>query len=223
MKKITLNSEKREIFGRKVKLLRSKGLIPANIFGRKIKSEAITVDLKEFEKVFKEAGETQIIDLSGKSVLVSNISIDPVTDAYLHIDFRQVDLTEKIEAKVPVEIKGESPAEKQSIGTVVQQIDELEVEALPADLPEKITVDVSGLTDVDQAIYVKDLKVDSKVRVLTDKESIVLKVEPPQKEEEPVVVAEVPAEGAEVPTEGGEVPVVEGAPQPEVKKEEAAS
>lgn len=224
MKKITLNSEKRVVFGRKVKQLRSKGLIPANIFGKKIKSEAITVNLKEFEKVFKEAGETQIIDLSGKSVLVSNITIDPVMDTYLHIDFRQVDLTERIEAKVPVEIEGESPAEKQSIGTVVQQIDEIEVEALPADLPEKILVDISILAEVDQAIYVKDLKVDSKVKVLTDKESIVLKVEPPQKEEEPQVVAEVPAEGAEVPAEGGEQPA-EGAvaPQTEGKKEEPAS
>lgn len=224
MKKITLKSEKRVVFGRKVKQLRSKGLIPANIFGKKIKSEAITVDLKEFEKVFKEAGETQLIELSGKSVLISNITVDPVMDTYLHIDFRQVDLSEKIEAKVPVEAEGESPAEKLSIGTVVQQIDEIEVEALPADLPEKIVVDISILAEVDQAIYVKDLKVDSKVKVLTDKESIVLKVEPPQKEEEPVVV-EVPAEGAEVPAEGGEQPAegAAAAPQTEGKKEEPAS
>lgn len=218
MAKISLKSEKREVFGRKVKTLRSKGLIPGNVFGKNIKSEAVVVDAKEFEKAFEEAGETQIIDLSGRPVLVSNVSYDPVTENYLHVDFRQVDLKEKIKANVPVETEGESPAEKQSIGTVVQQIDELEVEALPAHLPEKIVVDISALAEVDQAIYVKDLKVSAEVEVLTDKESIVVKVEPPQKEEEPQPVAEVPAEG-EVPTEGGEVPAEGEEVKPEESKE----
>lgn len=218
MAKLTLKSEKREIFGRMVKTLRSKGLIPGNIFGKNIKSEAVTVDAKEFEKIFAEAGETQIIDLSGRPVLVSNITHDPVTENYLHIDFRQVDLKEKIKAKVPIETEGESPAEKQNLGTVIQQIDELEVEALPADLPEKIIVDISTLSEVDQAIYVKDLKVVKEVEVLTDKESIVIKVEPPQKEEEPAPVAtETPTEGGEVPAEGAETPAAEGG---EVKPEE---
>ncbi len=200
MTKITLKSEKREIFGRKVSRLRKQGKIPANIFGKKIKSESITVDSKEFTSVFEKAGETQIIDLGGKSVLVSNIQIDPVSDEYIHIDFRQVDLTEKISAKVPVEVIGESPAEKQNLGTVVQQIDEIEVEALPSNLPEKIIVDSSVLVEVDQAIYVKDLKVDKKVEIKTDLESIVVKVEPPTKEEV-IEVAPVPAEGEEAPTD----------------------
>ena len=147
--KITLKSEKRELFGRKVKRLRKAGKIPANIFGKKIKSEAVSIDNKEFIEVFEKAGETQIIDLTGKPVLVSNTQVDPISGEYLHIDFRQVDLTEKIEAMVPVEIEGESPAEKQSLGTVVQQIHEIEVEALPTDLPEKIIVDASVLVEVD--------------------------------------------------------------------------
>lgn len=198
--KFTLKSEKRELFGRKVKTLRVVGKIPANVFGKKIKSEAVTVDNKEFREVFEKAGETQIIDLGGKPVLVSNIQTDPVSSEYIHIDFRQVDLTEKIEAMVPVEVEGESPAEKQSLGTVVQQIHEIEVKALPTDLPEKIIVDASILTEVDQAIYVKDLKVDKKVEIKTDLESIVVKVEPPTKEEV-VEVAPAPAEG-EAPVEG---------------------
>ena len=210
MTKISLKSTKREDFGRKVKRLRKKGLIPANIFGKKIKSHALTVDAKEFDEVFEKAGETQLIDLDGKSVLVSNIQTDPVTGNYLHIDFRQVDLTEKITANIPVEVEGESPAEKQGIGTVVQQLSEIEVEALPTDLIEKIIVDASTLIEVDQAIYVKDLKVDKKITITTDLESIVVKVEPPTKEEVvevpevaegEVVEGEVPAEG-EVSTEG---------------------
>lgn len=200
MTKLTLKSEKRILFGRKVKQLRKEGLIPANIFGKKVKSEAITVNTKDFREVFEKAGETQIIDLGGRPVLVSNLQIDPVTSDYVHIDFRQVDLTEKITAKVPVEIIGESPAEKQSIGTVVQQLNEIEVEALPANLPEKIEIDSSVLTEVDQAIYVKDLKLDNKVTIKTDLESIIVKVEPPIKEEVVETVV-APAEG-EAPVEG---------------------
>lgn len=208
MTKITLKSEKRELFGRKVNRIRKIGKIPANIFGKDVKSHAISVDSKEFTDVFKKAGETQIIDLEGKSVLVSNVQVDPVLGQVIHIDFRQVDLKEKIEAKVPVELVGESPAEKQNLGTVVQQISEIEVEALPSDLPEKIIIDASILTEVDQAIYVKDLKVDKNVEVKTDGESIVVKIEPPTKEEVVEVKpleGEVPAEG-EKPAEGTEAP-----------------
>lgn len=206
MTKITLNFTKRELFGRKVNRLRRLGQIPANIFGHKVKSEGITIDAKEFSEVFKKAGETQIIDLNGKPVLVSNLQTDPISGLIIHIDFRQVSLTEKITANIPVEIEGESPAEKQNVGVALQQIHEIEVEALPNDLPEKIIVDISSLTEVDQAIYVKDLKIDKKVEVKTDMESIVVKVEPPQKEEV-VEVAPVPTEG-EVPAEGA--PVAEG-------------
>lgn len=189
MTSITLKSIKRELLGRKVKRLRKEGKIPANIFGNKVESHAVTIDAKEFAEVFKKAGETQIINLEGKSVLVSNMQTDPISGQVIHVDFRQVSLTEKIEAKIPVEVEGESPAEKQNLGTVVQQIHEVEVEALPSDLPEKIVVDASVLVEVDQAIYVKDLKVDGKVVIITDAELIVVKVEPPTVEE----VVEVPA------------------------------
>lgn len=207
MTKITLKSTKREIFGRKVKRLRKEGVIPANIFGNKIKSHSISINAKEFSEVFEKAGETQIIDLEGNSVLISNIQTDPISGFVIHVDFRQVDLKEKIEAKVPVEIEGESPAEKQNLGTVVQQIHEIEVLALPSDLPEKIVIDASVLAEVDQAIYVKDLKVDKKVEIKTDMELIVVKVEPPTKEEV-VAVVETPAEGETVAPVEGEAPKV---------------
>lgn len=214
--KITLKSEARDIFGRKVSRLRKAGKLPANIFGKNIESSAILVDYKEFSEVFEKAGETQIIDLSGKPVLVSNAQVDPVSGMYLHVDFRQVDLKEKIEAAVPVEVEGESPAEKQNLGTVVQQLHEIEVEALPADLPEKIVVDATLLTEVDQIIYVKDLKVSKDVEIKTDIESIVVKVEPPQKEEV-VEVAPAPAEGEGVAPAEGEKPAEGEAPKEEAK------
>ncbi len=207
----TLKAEDRKIEGRKVKALRKQNVIPANIFGNKIKSKSIQVSLKDFENLYKEVGETRVINLDFGSekrpVLVHDVQLNPKTDEVLHIDFHQVDLKEKIEAEVPVELTGESPAEKQSLGTVVQYVNEIKVEALPGDLPEKFVVDVSELSEVDQAVFVKDLKMDrSKVEVKNDAEEIIVKVEPPQKEEVAAVPTPLPGE---IPVEGG-TPASEG-------------
>ncbi|MEK7112192.1 MAG: 50S ribosomal protein L25 [Patescibacteria group bacterium] len=223
MDKTLLEAKIRKVTGRKVKNLRKEGLLPASIYGKKIKSQAIEVKLTDFKKVFEEAGETGLITLKigggktkgeDRAVLVSNVQLDPVSDSTIHVDFRQVDLKEKVTAGVPVEMVGESPAQKGGIGTVVQYVSEIEVEALPMDLPEKFEIDASTLTEVDQAVFVKDLKYDkTKVEVKNAPEEIVVKVEPPQKEE---VVAPPPAEGPaaaeaeagkEAPKEGEEVPV----------------
>ena len=230
MDKQVLTAQIRETIGRKVKTLRKEGIIPANVYGKKVKSQAIQVALPEFKKIFAEVGETGLVTLKiggakgeDRAVLVSNVQYDPVSDLPVHIDFRQVDLKEKITAEVAVELTGVSPAEKGGVGTVVKYIDEIEVEALPMDLPEKFVIDISTLTEVDQAVYVKDLSFDkSKVEVKVDAETIIVKVEPPQKEEvvappaeEVPVEGEVPAEG-EAPQEGAETP------SEEPVKEEAA-
>lgn len=213
-----MKAEERKLLGRKVKKLRKEGTLPVNIFGKKIKSEALSVKLSDFVEVYKKAGETSLVNLEisngkkeEKAVLIANVQLNPVTDTPIHVDFRQVDLKEKVTAKVPVELAGESPAEKSGVGTVVQYIDEIEVEALPTDLPEKFTIDISQMAEVDQAIFVKDINYEKqKVEIKTDLEAIVAKVEPPQKEEEVAPpAAEVVAEG-EVAAEGvpaeGEVP-----------------
>lgn len=230
MDKLKLKSLKREITGRKVNRLRKEGILPANVYGKKIKSESLGIQLSDFLKIYEKAGETGLVDLeieNGKkeerTVLISNVQLDPVSDSPIHVDFRQVDLKERITASIPVESEGESPAEKQGVGTVVQHINEVSVEALPTDLPEKFVVDISSLSEVDQAVYAKDLNFDkSKVELKIDPGEIVFKVEPPQKEE---VVAPPPAEvvaptEGEVPAEG--VPVEEGEekqPEEQVKEE----
>lgn len=187
MDKHTLKVEKREILGRKVKHLRNKGILPANVFGNRKYSLAISVNLADFEKVYKEAGETGLINLliEGTKVpaLVSDVSFEPVSGKILHVDFRQVDLKEKITANVPVELVGESPAEKQGLGVAVSYLTELEVEALPSDLPEKFVIDISKLTEIDQSISVKDVQVDSKVRITLDPETIIVKIEEQSKQE----------------------------------------
>ena len=216
MAKVELKAEKRKIEGRKVKNLRKEGILPGNVYGKKVKSESVQVNLKDFETAYKEVGETGLLTLvvgsDEKPVLIHNLQVHPVTDDPIHVDFLQVDLKEKVEADIPVELMGESPAEKQGIGTVVQYLNEITVEALPTDLPEKFAVDISGLTEVDQSFMVKDLLFDkSKVEIKVDLEEMVAKVEPPQKEE--VVEAPVPAEGEEgtgeataEPAEGGDTP-----------------
>lgn len=219
MNKTILKAEVRGLVGRKVKRLRLEGILPANVSGKKVKSLGVQVNLKEFEAVYKEAGETGLVSLEiekekeARPVLIHNLQLNPKSDLPVHVDFLQVDLKEKVTASVPVELIGESQVAKQGIGTVVQQINEVEVEALPTDLPEKFEVSIESLIEVDQAIYVKDLKYDkAKVEIKADLEAIIAKVEPPQKEEvieTPIVPVgaegEVPAEGA-VPAEG-ETPV----------------
>ena len=218
MDKKSLSAESRTLTGRKVKKLREEGIIPANIYGKKVKSKAISIKLDDFKRIYKEVGETGLINLEIKgdkekddrSVLISNVQMHPVSDIPVHIDFHQVDLKEKVTADVPVELEGESPAEKLSLGTVVLYINNIEVEALPGDLPEKFIIDISKLEAVDQAVYVKDLGFDkTKVEVKVDVEEIVAKVEPPQKEEvvEPVVTEPVEGETKEeVSGQEGETP-----------------
>jgi len=207
MDKLTLKADVRKIIGRKVKALRKEGILPANVFGKKVKSLAVQIKLADFTDVYKKAGETGIVYLNEKPALISNIQKSPVSGLPIHVDFHQIDLKEKVEADVPVEVVGESSMEKQGLGTVVQYVDEVSVEALPLDLPEKFEIDASTLIEVDQAVYVKDLKVDrSKVEIKLDKETILVKIEPPQKEEVAPVV-ETPAEEAvagEEPKEGEE-------------------
>jgi large subunit ribosomal protein L25 len=204
-----LVAKPRKTLGRKVKRLRKEGLLPANLYGKKIKSQALELPVAEFLKVYEQEGETGLIDLKIDSqvhpVLIHNLQVHPVTDEPLHVDFRQVSLTEKITAGVPIEIRGEAPAVEQKKGILIQPLNEVEVEALPQDLPDQIEVDISQLTEVDQAITVADLVYDKeKVKVLTDAGEVVVKINPLEEEE----VAPPPTEEA-VPE--GEVPV-EGAP-----------
>ncbi len=223
----TLKAQPRKVLGRKVKKLRRDGVLPANIYGKKIKSQAVQVDVSKFDQVFKKAGETGLVDLvldrKKKPVLIHNVQFNPVTDEPIHADFLQVDLKEKVTAQVPVELNNESPAEKEGKGTVVQYIDEIEVEALPKDLPEKFGVDLSRLKEVNDTFSVKDVEVDvKKVKINNEPEQVVVKVEPPRKVEEVVAPAE-----EEVPEEEAEEEAVEvqeeekgkGEPKPQAKRQ----
>src|SRR3990167_6943880 len=177
MEQVPLTAQKRTILGRKVKQLRRDGFIPAHVFGHKVKTTHVQVKATEFGKVFEKVGETGIIDLSvngeKKPVLVKNVQLHPVFDIPLHIDFYQVNLSEKVKVDVPLEIVGEAPAVHKKIGVLLTPIAELEIEALPADLPENIEVDVSNFGNVGDETKVKDLKIDrAKIEIHADEELV---------------------------------------------------
>ena len=220
MNKTSLPAKLRTVLGRKIKQLRKQGLLPANIYGKKVKSQAVSVDDKKFAEVFSKAGETGLVELEldGKKlpVLIHSVSYHPVTNQTLHADFYAVDLKEKVEANVPLLIIGESPAVKDKTGVLLINLDELHVEALPQDLPEKIEVDIANLVKLDDAIKVADLPVSDKIKILTDLELEVAKIAPlvvkEKVEEAPITVAvegeegeaaeAVPGEEASVPEKG---------------------
>jgi large subunit ribosomal protein L25 len=243
MKVIDLKAEKRTVLGKKVKTLRKEGLIPAHIFGKGLKTLHVSVRDRDFIKVFDETGETGIVNIKVDSgehpVLIRNVQEHPVTGKPLHIDFYQVNLKEKVAVNVPLEFEGEPAAVERKEGLLLMPISEIEIEALPADLPETIKVDVSKLEKIDDTIHVKDLKIDkSKIEILTDLEAIVATIgalvtkemEEVEKEietEQAEAAAEaeaVPEEGAEEKAEEGEEKPAEGtsteqAPQEEPKEE----
>lgn len=214
MKKLTLKAEKRALFGRQVKKLRQKDILPANLYGKKVKSQALKINLKDFLAVYKEAGETGIVQLSvakkkeAYPVLIHNLQADPVSDQPLHVDFHKIDLKAKVQVAIPIELAGEAPGVTKG-GVLIQLMSEIEVESLAIDLPDKFEVDVSKLKEIGQSVSVKDLKIDkTKVKLLADKNQLVVRVEEPRKEEE----EEKPAEE--------EVPSEEAKPEEEVTKEE---
>lgn len=216
---LKLTAEKRTILGRKAKILRREGLLPGNVYGKKVKSLAVQTDLKSFLAAFKKTGETSVVKLKVKGenksrpVLIHNIQFDPVSDQPLHADFYQVDLKAKVTTEVPIELVGESPATKEKIGILIQPLTDVEVEALPTELPDKLELDISSLKEVGNAVAVVDLKVPKEVKVLTPEKEILAKIEHLAKEE----VALPPEE--EVPEE---VPEKEEVPEEEKPSEEKA-
>lgn len=205
-----LKVQKRKIVGKQVKQLRQKNLVPANIYGKKIKSLAVQVPYPEFSKIYKESGETSVVDLivdktqNLRHTLVRDVQLDPVTDRILHIDFMQVDLKEKIEAEVPVRLEGEPPAVQEKKALLLQELNELRIEA-PADkLPEEIVVKVDTLKEIGETLYVKDLTIPAGVEVKTDLGRVVVRL------------------AALVAKEAEELARAEEAAAEEVKAEEAA-
>jgi large subunit ribosomal protein L25 len=214
MKHEKLKAEKRKVLGKNVKKLRREGIIPANVYGKNVKSASLQVVAKDFYTVFKEAGETGLVDLEfdGQAipVLIHNVQTD-FRGNTLHADFYQVNLKEKVKTMVPLEIIGEPSAVTEKIGILMNIVDEVEVEALPESLPENIEVNVEHLAQIDDQITVGDLKIPEGVEVLTDKEQVVAKIGELVTKEAQEQAAEEAAAAEAASTEAGEEATAEGA------------
>jgi large subunit ribosomal protein L25 len=216
-KKIKLPAKKRKTLGRKVKNLREQGFIPANLYGSEVESVSLKLDANHFWDAFEQAGETSVIrvilenEKKPRPVLIDHIQEEPISGDILHVSFRQINLQEKVQASVPIELVGEAPAENKG-GVIVQMMTEVEIEALPEELPEKLEVDISELEEIDQTISLNDLDIDEeKMRIIADDlDRFMVKVEEPTEEEEEEVeeeVEEIVLEGEEAeaaPEEGEE-------------------
>lgn len=194
-KKFELSAVKRTVLGKKVKHLRLERKIPANVFGN-TKPTPVTLDEKQLIKTLSEAGETALVELhiegeeKARPILFSHVDRHPISGNILHVDLQQVNLTEKVTAHVPLELVGESEAVKAG-GVLLTLHDEIEVEALPSDLPEKFVLDISVLKEIGKELKISDLSYDpSKVELKLGADEILVVVQEPKVEEEPVVVAE---------------------------------
>lgn len=218
---LSIIASQRTVFGKNNKKLRSSGKLPAVLYGRGKENLALEVASKEFEKVYKQAGENTLVNLEiegngQKKVLIHDVAHHFMSPTPIHVDFYEVDLTRKIRAKIPLHFVGTSAAVKELGGILIKTITEIEVEALPADLPPFIEVDISSLATFENFIHVSDLKVRDGVKVLAHPEEVVSTVQPPRTEAE---LAELEKPTAEAEAEA----VKQVAAEPEKAEAEAGA
>lgn len=203
MERFTLKASKRDVVGKKVAQLRREGKLPAVLYGRHVdKPIAVTLDRGETSKVMKRINYSSLvlIDLDGEehNVLVRDFQVDAILRELTHVDFLVVSLTETVRAEVSVVLEGKAPVIANLGGLLVNGLEHVEVEALPQDLPERFIVDVSGLENFGEGIFVRDLVVPANVTVLSDPDEL-------------LVVANAPATEADAAPRDG-APAAEAAP-----------
>ena len=220
---LKLLAKLREETGRRNKIIREQKLIPAVLYGHKVKNLNLSVKEQDFERIYKQAGESALIkieikadeDEKGKEriVLIYNTEKDPVSDKIIHIDFYQVKMDKEISIEIPLVFIGKSNAVETDKGVLIKNIQVVEVEALPQDLPSEIEVDISVLKTFDDNIYVKDLKIPEKSKIKNNPEDSVASVIPPRTKAELEDLEEAPVEKTEEVEKEGE----------ELEKEEESS
>ena len=199
MEKVVLKATKREVLGRKVGALRRAGKLPAVLYGHGIASTPIMLEAHEAALKLSHVTSSSLmmIDLDGKEypALVREKQRDYLKNRLLHVDFQVISMTEKVTTKVGIELTGTAPAVKEFSAVIVTVLNELEVECMPQDLPERIVVDISGLAELGDSVHVRDLVLSDKVKILADPEEIIAIATASKKEE---ISAEAPvAEEAE--------------------------
>ena len=194
VEKVIIKAIKREVIGKQVNALRRAGKLPAVMFGYQVESTPITLDTHEVTKLLGRLSSSSIvtIDLDGKQypTLVREKQRDFIKNRLLHVDFQVVSLTEKIRSQVRIELTGTAPAVTDYSAIIVTNLTELEVEGLPADLPERIMVDISNLVKIGDGVHVRDIVVPDKVVIIDDPDEIIVHATAPRVEEVEEVVPE---------------------------------
>lgn len=229
--RITLEASGRTVTGTKVASLRTQGIVPAVLYGRGLPSVSLQVPAKALDHVFKQAGESTLVYLTVDGTeyptIIKDVVRHPVSGTLQHADFYKVRLDEKITAMVPVVFVGESPAVKDLGGIFVRNVNELEVEALPADLPHEIEVDIAALTELNSSLTAADIKGHGWV-LTAEPGEVIATVQEPISEEELKASLEAPTTDVsaveevkkeEAPAEEGEEEAAAAAPAAEEKKE----
>ncbi|MGB8815936.1 MAG: 50S ribosomal protein L25 [Minisyncoccia bacterium] len=219
---LTLKVEKRDVKTSPDRI-RKEGILPAVFYGKKEKSTSISVNFADFEKIFKEAGESTVVHLDGNGidvdVLIHDVNSDPVTDKVRHVDFYAIEKGKKLEIAVPLEFIGVASAVKDLGGVLVKVMHEVEIEALPKDLPHGLKVDISGLINFESVILAKDIMLPEGVILKIKPEEVVASVYEPK--EEVVEAAPVDLSTIEVVKKGKEeVEDAEGAEKAGAGKKE---
>lgn len=177
--------------------LRAKGLVPAVFYGPKQDSTSVSIDSRKLASVWKEAGETTLVKLSGLGedvdTLIHDVQVHPVTGELLHADFYVLEKGKKVSITVPLEFVGSAPAEKLG-GIVVKALHEVEIEVAAAELPHHLDVDLAALANIGDHLTAKDIKLPASAELKTDADEILVSVVEFKEEKEEVPGAVVPAE-----------------------------
>ena len=217
MEKVVVQAEKRTVIGKQVKALRREGKLPAVIYGYGIDPISIVLDQRSASRILAKASSSTLvtIELGGVQypTLVREKQLDFIRNSLIHVDFMAVSMTEKITASVGVHIVGEAPAVKEFGAILVTGLTELEVECLATDLPERFTVDVSGLEEISSGVYVRDVVAPEGVEILSDPEEMIVVATA-------AAVEEVEEEEEVLEGEEGEEPEVIGKGKEEEEGEE---
>lgn len=185
-----LEAQARTITGKKVSQLRRSGLVPAVVYGSKIDAFNVQIPYRELQTTLLKAGGTNLINVlvdgKGTPVLAREVQRSVLRGEILHVDFLAVDMTQTIRAEIPVHIVGEAPAVKNGLGMLMHLVNTLVIEALPADLIDRVNVDVSMLKAVNDAIHVNDLDLGDKVTIISEENEMLVRIaaEAVQTEEE---------------------------------------
>jgi large subunit ribosomal protein L25 len=197
---IIIKVEKREVVGKQVAKLRRQGILPGVVYGYKVDSYPIQMDTHSTTMLMKKITPTTLVnlDLDGEvtKVIVRDRTNDVVTGKLLHLDFLALSMTEVLRANVSIELVGEAPVLEEVPGSLLNQmLNELEIEALPDNMLERVQVDISGLITTDDVVTVSDLDLSDKITILTPPEEVIVSVSfVAEEEEEPEEVEEVDVE-----------------------------